>query len=150
MTSPLSDFDWTVRAQVYGRFAKSGEAPGIRELAARVGATEHKIVEALRRLHDAHEVAVREDGRIWMANPFSAVPTDYPVETADMTCWANCAWDALGVAAILDSDGWTRTTCAESGALLEFGVRDGRLEGDPGVIHLVTPLRDAWLDIGFT
>jgi len=33
---------------------------------------------------------------------------------------------------------------------MEFGVRDGQLAGDDGVIHLVTPPRDAWLDIVFT
>ena len=57
---------------------------------------------------------------------------------------------ALGVPAILGTDGWTRTVCAHSREPLEFGVRDGRLRGDPAVIHLVTPLRDAWVDIGFT
>lgn len=146
----LSDFDWDVRATVYERFAATGQAPEIAELAARAGATEHQVVSSLRRLYEAHEIAVREDGGIWMANPFSAVPTAYPVRTPEMTCWANCAWDALGVSAILGTDGWTRTTCAESGVTIEFGVRDGRLEGDAGVIHLVTPLRDAWIDIGFT
>ena len=85
-----------------------------------------------------------------MANPFSGVPTDYVVQTANMTCYANCAWDALGVAAILGRDAWTRAPCAESGDPLEFGVRDGGLASDAGVIHLVTPLRDAWVDIGFT
>ena len=67
-----------------------------------------------------------------------------------MTCYANCAWGALGVPAILGTDGWTRTRCQESGVPMEFGVRDGQLAGDDGVIHLVTPPRDAWLDIGFT
>ena len=67
-----------------------------------------------------------------------------------MRCWANCAWDALGVPAILGTDGWTTAPCAESGDTLEFGVRGGALEGDDGVIHLVTPLRHAWDDIGFT
>ena len=146
----LTDFDWGVRTLVYERFATTGAAPEIAELAARAGSTEHRIVDSLRRLYDGHEIAVHDDGRVWMANPFSAVPTDYPVETPEMTCWANCAWDALGVPAILSCDGWTRTKCAESGVAIEFGVRDGRLEGDPGVIHLVTPLRDAWVDIGFT
>ena len=146
----LTDFDWGVRALVYERFAATGAAPEIAELAARVGSTEHRIVDVLHRLYDAHEIAVRDDGRVWMANPFSAVPTEYPVETPEVTCWANCAWDALGVPAIMGCDGWTRTTCAESGEAIEFGVREGRLEGDPGVIHLVTPLRDAWVDIGFT
>ena len=146
----LSDFDWAVRTHVYGGFAETGEAPAIGRLAAELDSTEHRVVTALRALYGAHEVAAHGDGSVWMANPFSAVPTAYPVETPTMTCWANCAWDALGVPAILGTDGWTRTRCAQSGAPLEFGVRGGTLDGDAGVIHLVTPLRDAWVDIGFT
>ena len=32
----------------------------------------------------------------WMANPFSATETEYPVETPNMTCYANCAWLDIG------------------------------------------------------
>lgn len=148
---PESDaFDRNVRALVYRTFAQAGRAPAIAELAAHAGSTEHRVRASLRRLEEAHELALLPDGGVWMANPFSAVPTAYPVETPEMACWANCAWDALGVPALLETDGWIRTRCAESGEPLEFGVRDGRLAGDDGVIHLVTPIRDAWVDIGFT
>lgn len=146
-----TDFDWTVRARIYRTFAETGRAPAIPELAAVVGATEHQIETSLSRLQAAHEIATFPDRPgVWMANPFSAVPTDFVVRTPEMTCWANCAWDALGVPAILDTDGWTTTRCAASGDTLEFGVENGRLKGDSGVIHLVTPIRDAWADIGFT
>lgn len=148
---PLSDLDWSVRSRIYKRFAAAGTAPALAELAAAEGTTENKIRDSLARLFGAHEIAPTPDGNgVWMANPFSALPTDYVVETPEMTCYANCAWDALGVPAILGTDGWTTAVCAESGDRMEFGVRDGRLAGDEGVIHLVTPLRDAWIDIGFT
>lgn len=151
MTGAPTDFDWSVRTRIYQSFATRGAAPALAEIAATEGTTESKVRASLTRLYEAHEVAPTRDGNgVWMANPFSAVPTDYVVETPEMTCYANCAWDALGVPAILGTDGWTRTVCAESREALEFGVRDGRLEGDQGVIHLVTPLRDAWVDIGFT
>ena len=148
--SALEELDWAVRTRVYRGFAETGRAPEVARIAADLGSTEHRVRTGLKRLFDAHEVAVREDGSVWMANPFSAVPTDYPVRTPHMSCWANCAWDALGVPAILGTDGWTRTRCAESGAELDFGVEGGALVGDDAVIHLLTPLRDAWVDIGFT
>jgi hypothetical protein len=135
---------------VYQTFAHAGRAPAIAELAAGVGTTEHRIAASLQTLQSAHQIALLPSGDVWMANPFSAVPTGYAVETPDMACWANCAWDALGVPALLGVDGWIRTHCAESGTPLEFGIRRGTLEGDDGVIHLVTPIRDAWIDIGFT
>jgi hypothetical protein len=78
------------------------------------------------------------------------VPTEHVVETPHMTCFANCAWDALGVPAILDCDGRVRTRCAQTGDPIVLDVRDGSVSGDHAVIHLLTPLRDAWDDIGFT
>lgn len=147
---PMTDFDWAVRTTIYHSFGESGRAPVLGAMAAAVGGTEHQIRVSLQRLFEAHEIAASPDGGVWMANPFSAVPTDYVVETPEMTCYANCAWDALGVPAILGTDGWTRSHCTESGESLEFGIRDGVLEGDEGVIHLVTPIGHAWDDIGFT
>jgi hypothetical protein len=149
-TAP-DEFDWRVRATIYSVFSETGQAPVTAEIAAAVEGTEHQVRTALERLYEAHEIAPLPSGDgVWMANPFSGVPTDFPVETPHMTCYANCAWDALGVPAILDCDGWTRTHCAASGEALEFGVRGGEPAGDEGVIHLVTPPRDAWVDIGFT
>ena len=146
-----TDADWTIRTEIYRVFAESGRAPTFAELGTTLGHTSEEIGASVERLFEAHEIAPLPDGSgVWMANPFSAVATDYPVETPHMTCYSNCAWDALGVSALLGTDGWTRTHCAASGDALEFGVRRGRLAGDEGVIHLVTPPRDAWIDIGFT
>jgi hypothetical protein len=146
-----TETDWAVRAYIYQRFARTGEAPVLAEVAAVVGATEFKVRTALKRLSAAHEIAPLPSGNgVWMANPFSALPTDYRVETPHMACYANCAWDALGVAAILESDERVETRCAQSGKALEYVVQDGALLRGDGVIHLVTPVRDAWIDIGFT
>ena len=146
-----TDRDWAIRTEIYRVFAERGSAPAVAELAAAVGTTEHQVRAALQRLYEAHEIAPRPDGDgVWMANPFSGVPTQHVVETAHMTCHANCAWDALGVPALLRVDGRIRTTCAGSGEALELAVRDGDLVGDDGIVHLLTPLRDAWVDIGFT
>ncbi len=149
--SALTDFDWAVRSRIYETFAETGSAPVIPEVAALVGGTEFQVRSALQRLHEAHEIAPLPNGDgVWMANPFSGIPTDYVVETAQMTCYAPCAWDAMGVPALLETDGWIRTRCAGTGEPLEFGIEGGALKGDDGVIHLVTPIRDAWIDIGFT
>ena len=149
--SALTDFDWAVRSRIYETFAATGSAPVIPEIAAFVGGTEFQVRSALQRLYGAQEIALLPNGDgVWMANPFSGVPTDYVVETAEMTCYAPCAWDAMGVPALLESDGWIRTRCAGTGEPLEFGIEGGALKGDDGVIHLITPIRDAWIDIGFT
>ena len=150
-SAALTERDWEVRTYIYRTFAEAGRAPALGAIAAASGRTEHQVQVSLQKLFEAHEIAPLPNGKgVWMANLFSGVPTDYVVTTPEMTCYANCAWDALGVPAILGTDGWTRAKCAESWAPLEVGIRDGVLDGDDGVIHLVTPLRRAWEDIGFT
>lgn len=151
-SDPPDDFDWTVRTHVYAAFGRSGKAPSVGDLAALTGASPGRVKASLLKLQEAHEVAARDGGEgVWMAHPFSAVPTAYPVQTPDFTCHANCAWDALGVPAILGTDGWTDTRCAATDEPVAFGVEKGGVVGDEAVIiHLLTPLRHAWDDIGFT
>lgn len=148
---PLTDFDWAVRWEVFTYFASCVEAPTADALGRRLGVEPEVVAGSLRRLQSNHHVGLFPDrDEVWIANPFSAVPTDYPVETERGRFWAACAWDAFGVSAILGIDGWTEARCAGSGEALSFGVRGGDFAGDEGVVHLVVPLRDAWDDIGFT
>ena len=50
-----------------------------------------------------------------MANPFSAVPTAYRVRAGGRSWYANCAWDAFGICAALDSNGVIDTRCPDCG-----------------------------------
>jgi len=148
---PGSDLRWALRAEIYRHLAETTEAPSLDALAAWSGRSRSDVLEALDALEAGHFLALLPDrSGVWMANPFSAVPTAFPVETPRGRFWANCAWDALGVPALLGIDGWIETPCAGSGEPLSFGVRGGERRGDDGVIHLVVPPRDAWDDIGFT
>lgn len=151
-SDPPNAFDWGIRTHVYATFARTGEAPSVDDLSAVTGAPPGRVTASLRALADAREL-VLDSGRreIRMAHPFSAVPTDFSVETPDFTCWANCAWDALGIPAILGTDASIRTTCPATGQELQFGVEKRKVVGsDDIVVHLLTPFRDAWEDIGFT
>ena len=146
-----SEVDWLVRTEVYRHFARTRHGPANIELARALGISSAEVERSLRRLEDGRHLALFPDRHdVWMAHPFSAVPTDYAVDTANGRYWANCAWDALGIPAILDIDGWTEARCAATGEPIGYGVRDGRFDGGPGVIHMVVPPRDAWDDIGFT
>lgn len=147
----LDGFHWALRTEIFRHIAETTEAPSLDTLAAWSGKDRTELLAALDALEAGHHIALLPDRTgLWMANPFSATPTAYPVDTPRGRFWANCAWDALGVPAILGIDGWTEAHCAGSGAPLSFGVRDGRREGDDALIHLVVPPRDAWVDIGFT
>jgi hypothetical protein len=84
-----------------------------------------------------------------MANPLSALPTPYEVETADRTWFGNCIWDALGVVAMLGGDGVVRTWGADCGERLVTEVADDRLTSGEGVVHFAVPAAQWWNDIGF-
>jgi hypothetical protein len=145
------EIDWLVRAEVYRHFAREGQGPANVELARALDVPTTEVERSLGRLEDGRHLALFPDRHeVWMAHPFSAVPTDFPVDTAGGRYWANCAWDALGIPAVLGVDGWTETRCAATGEPIGYGVRDGRLEGGPGGSHMVVPPRNAWEDIGFT
>ena len=135
--------DLELRNLVYRRFVELGRAPTLDEL----GTSE----AALRRLHDAHMIVLEPDRpEIRMANPFSAVPTDYRVEADGRSWFANCAWDAFGIPIALDIDGHVSATCPDCGEPIEIDVVDRRPEPADDVFHVVVPARSWWDDIVFT
>ena len=107
-----------------------------------------EIRAALERLASARMLVLRE-GEILMAGPFSAVPTPFRVTTPRFSCFANCIWDALGVAATLQCDVTIDTSCADCGPAMEVAVRDGNVIGE-GLVHFALPARQWWQDIVFT
>jgi ribonuclease HI len=146
---PLTPAERAVRLFVYRHFVETTRAPDIGTIAAAVQADQRAVLAALRKLVAAHALVMAPAStKIWMAHPFSAVPTAYPVHTRGRTYWANCAWDAAGVMALLGG-GETRTRCADCGAMLTIAVRDGRMTGD-GVVHYAVPPREFWDNVAYT
>ena len=138
-----------VRLHVYRHFVETARAPDLRGIAAAVGAGEKEVAPALQRLADMHAIVLAPATlNIWMAHPFSAVPTPYPVVSGSRTYWANCAWDAAGVLSIVGA-GSSRTRCADCGLELMMTVRDGRIDGD-AVVHYAVPPRRFWDNVAFT
>ena len=147
---PMTPVDWKLRAELYRQFIQGAGPPSHAALGAAVGMEEAEILERLAVLAEHHLITLKGDaGFIWMVHPFSAVPTAFPVETLLGLFWANCAWDVLGVPALLGVDSTMRTRCAESGYVLELGVLGGDLWGE-GCVHFLVPPRDSWNDIGYT
>lgn len=147
----MSERDREVRFRIYQRFAATGRPPSTDDVAAESDLSEEQVVESFERLAAAHAIALAPGTRsIWMAHPFSAVPTPYPVRTAGRRYWANCAWDALGVCAILGVDGETTTQCADCGEPLVLRVVDGRVTPEDAVVHFLVPPKRFWDNVGFT
>jgi ribonuclease HI len=146
---PFTPMERAVRLFVYRHFVETTQAPDLGTIAAAVQSDQRTVLAALRKLVAAHALVMAPASTsIWMAHPFSAVPTAYPVQARGRTYWANCAWDAAGVMALLGG-GVSRTRCADCGVELTIAVRDGRVTGD-GVVHYAVPPRRFWDNVAYT
>jgi hypothetical protein len=148
----MDPFDRNLRFEVYRHFAGTTQPPSFEVLVQTMNASREEVVAGLERLADLHALVLAPDSSsIWMAHPFSAVPTVYPVRTARGRFWANCAWDAFGIPVVLGlEDARIPTLCAGTGEPVELGLIRGRLRNNEGFVHFAVPARDFWADIGHT
>jgi hypothetical protein len=140
-----------VRHLVYRTFLETGAAPDVHALARELDASVESVQDALLSLEAGHALvlAPATKGTIWMAHPFSNVITDYRVVSGNQRWWANCAWDALGIASLLPRDADIHSRCACCGDPIAVTTRDGRVQGQ-SLIHYVVPPRRFWENVGYT
>jgi Alkylmercury lyase len=143
--------DRSVRLFVYRRFLADGTPPSCAVAAEELGIEVEEARASFRRLEDAHALVLHpETLDIWMANPLSAIATDFRVETPSGGYFGNCIWDAFGVVAMLGGEGTVATHCPCCNEPLELRVADAKLEPVDGVAHFAVPARRWWDDIGYT
>lgn len=146
----LSQSDLAVRSAVYARFA-AGDVPSGSAVAADLAMDVDAVIECYERLAVARVLVLDADSRqVWMAMPFSAVPTAFRVDGLGRHWFANCAWDAFGIAAALSCDVSIATYCLDCGTPMAYGVRGGELTNRDGIVHFAVPAKQWWDDIGFT
>ena len=110
------------------------------------------VLGALQRLAAGHVLVLQPDtGEILMANPFSAVPTPFVVELAPggYSCFGNCVWDSLGIAAMTGQDARIKTACGDCGTAMEVTVANGSVQQAEGLVHFAIPALHWWDDIVF-
>ena len=147
MTADLTDRDWAVRLHIYRYIIDNGHAPSVDEIAAAFDMLVDDTQEALHRLERRHQI-VLEPGTddIRMAIPLSAIPTSHRVRIDRRCHYANCAWDSLGVAAMLHTDADIEAEDGVTGERIRYAIRDGKLETPDGLnVHFPVPLR-RWYD----
>ncbi len=146
----IHSLDARVRAGIYDFTMRKGVPPESAEIARALSLSGDSVLASFHRLADAHVLVLKPDtGEILMANPFSAVPTPFLVESDGLSAYGNCIWDALGIPAMLGRDARIITSCADCGASAEIGVSGGAIKGD-GILHFAIPAREWWNDIVFT
>lgn len=149
--TPNETIDSTVRTFVFERAAATGSVPQAPDIAQSLGLSPETVDAALKRLAAAKVLILApNNGDIWAANPFCAVPSGFRVEVNAKRYWAICAWDALGiVAAVHATSASVRAPCGDCGEILQLNFEGGELVESEGVIHFAVPAREWWKNIGF-
>lgn len=137
-------FDSKVRARIYDLFVNGVREVDVDAVAGSCGWDPVEVAVAFSNLAEEHQIALIDgDRRVWMAHPFSGVPTSYRAVLGNRSWYANCAWDALAILALL-GDG---QAVGEDGLVWEV---DQGVVSPGGFVHLLVPARRFWEDIGFT
>jgi Alkylmercury lyase len=142
--------DEAVRVAVYDSFIHTGAAPDPAALAEQLGVAADTLVASYHRLAEQRALVLDADGVITMAIPFSASPTAVRVVGPGVTWWANCAYDGLGIPAMLSCDAVVATACPQSGAPITVTLRAGMPQSLACVLHMAVPLAQWWDNIGDT
>ena len=146
------DFDTAVKLTIYETIARTTQAPTSVEVAKALSTSPEEVEAAFERLHKKR-LLVPEPGnssRIRMAPPFSGVETPFRVKVHDKIYYANCVWDALGIAAALQADAMIETSDGQSGEPMLLEVRHGQPVPEACVIHFAVPAAQWWDDILYT
>jgi len=146
------DFDITVKLSIYQSIAKTTQTPTSAGVAKTLGSTIPEVEAAFQQLAQKR-LLVLESGdpsRIRMAPPFSGIKTQHVVEIAGKSYFANCAWDAFGIAAALHQDAGIVSTCDDCGQTLNYEIKDGRPLPQAAAVHFAVPAAHWWQDIIYT
>jgi Alkylmercury lyase len=145
------EFDTQVKLALYHHFAATGRAPSPEELAQQIDSNPKDVMESYQRLRAQRLLVLEADGSsIRMAPPFSGVSTQHIVEADGIQYFANCAWDALGIPAVLHKAGTVHSQCAQSREPLHLSVGLQGPEPSDWLFHCLVPAAKWWDDIVFT
>ena len=111
------------------------------ELSRKIDIDETEIIAVFERLH-AKRLLLPEPNDptlIRMAPPFSGIPTAFPVEANGQQYYANCVWDAFGIAAALHCDAVSHARDGHTGEPLTLEIKNSAPVPRPYVAHFADP-----------
>jgi hypothetical protein len=147
----VTNLENALRKAAYDVTLDRGAPPSVRELAARCGVPEAEVRSGLSRLAAARMMVLQpSSGELLMVPPFSGVPTPFLVQTVGHECYANCVWDALGVAVMLREVAEIVTACGCCGESMTLRALADAPPHGAGVVHFAVPARRWWDDIVYT
>ncbi|MFI6213264.1 alkylmercury lyase family protein [Nocardia brasiliensis] len=132
-TRPVDPAEQALHHAILRAFATHGHPPTLDELAEVAGGYDVSAEDLLQQLHEADVIRLDAAGTIASAYPFSAAPTPHRVRIAGgTTVYAMCAIDALGMAAMLDTDVTIDSGDPVTGEPITVALADQRLHAQPG------------------
>ena len=150
-TDPSSTLDRDLRLHIYRRFLEAGYPPSVAEMGAVFEQGEEAVLACLGRLAEARAIVLDNGGRrIVSAPPFSALPTPFWVETPHGSWWAPCAWEALGIAALLGCDAKIHTSAGAVAGRLLVKIEGGAPRPPHLLVHIAVPAKRWWEDVRYT
>jgi hypothetical protein len=146
------DFDITVKMAIYKLTAKRGKIPNSTEVSNELGVSNEDVKDAFERLYALRLLVLEPDDRskIRMAPPFSGIETSFRVEVDGKSYYANCVWDAFGVAAALQRDGIIYTSDGFTNEPLILEINDNKPTNSEYIAHFAVPAAHWWDDIIYT
>lgn len=142
-----------LRRFIYDHIVEHGLPPSLDRIGARFGWPTDRAREAVRTMNIGKAVLPHpETGEIWMAGPFASERTAYEIRDtgSGIIWWANCAWDMLGVAALIDRPVELTARCGDCGETLHATAKGARVSPAEYVAHFYLPASEWYHDIGFT
>ena len=145
-------FETTVKLNIYETIAETTQPPTTADVARALDAPLAQVELAFAGLAEKR-LLVLEPGttsRVRMAPPFSGIKTPFLTRVRGNAYYANCAWDAFGVAAALGDDGDIETVDGHTGEPIFLQIRDGQPVPAECAVHFAVPAAQWWRDIIYT
>ncbi|RSL74578.1 hypothetical protein CEP53_000209 [Fusarium sp. AF-6] len=125
--------------------------PTVSQIATRFQCSKSSARQGLQALGEYHGVVLHpHSDEVWVAHPFSAVPTTCIVSSGERKWWGNCAWRSLGVMHLAGGTATLKTRLGAIGDEVTLTVQDGKLLDKDYVIQFPVPMRNAWDNVIYT
>ena len=143
------EFHTTVKMKVYETIAQTGSVPAAGDVAEVLEVSVADVESVFAELADKRLLVLEpgDSGKIRTAPPFSGIETPFLVRVGEVSYYANCVWDALGVLVALGEDGVVEAADGQTGEPMRLEVRGGDPVPQECAIHFAVPAAHWWDDI---
>lgn len=140
-----------LHAHLIRQIIDTGKLPTAREAAQSLGTSKSNMCQRFGELQDHHGCVLHphDPEKVWVIHPFSSSPTLFSLHSGNQIWWANCAWCALGAAALI-GDCRISTTLGGYDRPVDIVIENGEIRPNDLLIHFPVPMTQAWDNVIYT